>query len=494
MAADKKELHLLAALAADEEIWQPMEIDQEARVQVLRLVAEGNPALALKRLPLTVPLAGNAVFRKKNIAGEDWLVPQRFERMVDFFLRRAADLPRDTSNLAVTELLMSPANCLLTGGPGTGKSYQIAALVRHLAEQATERPLRITIAAPTGKAAARFAQLKTTDGVLLECVTIHRLLGLSGDFSEPRFHARHPLGIDLLIVDEISMLDLGLFTALISALPDHARVVLAGDLGQLPAVDGMPIDHCLAFLEHCGLVARVHLSKVYRFSEGRARTYQRIAESGLSGIDEHSEGVSLHAVRYAAEARDLLERHAAERFHSAAASRFRERLAADSANNKPNTELTREILAWLREQVVLTTRREGLLGSVGLNTAIASRIAQDTRDRTLTPIIASTNNYRLGVFNGDMGFITNYQGREYAVIEASAGDVVVVPLSELSGWQPAYAITVHKSQGSEYGEVWLVYEENAGEIAEDFRLLYTAVTRARNHAHVLRIATTGKRP
>ncbi|HNA79945.1 MAG TPA: helicase C-terminal domain-containing protein, partial [Turneriella sp.] len=67
-------------------------------------------------------------------------------------------------------------------------------------------------------------------------------------------------------------------------------------------------------------------------------------------------------------------------------------------------------------------------------------------------------------------------------------------LSELSSWQGAYAITVHKSQGSEYGEVWLVYEENEKAVFEDFRLLYTAVTRAKNHAHILQVTATGKRP
>jgi exodeoxyribonuclease V alpha subunit len=110
------------------------------------------------------------------------------------------------------------------------------------------------------------------------------------------------------------------------------------------------------------------------------------------------------------------------------------------------------------------------------------------------PIIAGTNNYRLGVFNGDTGFIANIQGREYAVMEASEGEVITVPLQELAGWQPAYAITVHKSQGSEYGEVWLVYEESAGSMPEDYRLLYTAVTRARNSAHVLQLPATGKNP
>ncbi|MFZ5629807.1 MAG: ATP-dependent DNA helicase [Spirochaetota bacterium] len=494
MTAAAKQIHPLIGLADDDAIWQKIEIDKTTRAQVLRLIAEGNPALPFSRLSLAASQSGNAVFRKKYIADENWLVPQRFERMVDFFLRRANAVQSPPATSAVTGLLAADANCLLTGGPGTGKSFQIATLVSQLAEQTTDRPLRITIAAPTGKAAARFANLKPTKGVLFEWSTIHRLLGLTDDFSEPRFHARHPLGVDLLIIDEISMLDLGLFAALIDALPDHARVVLAGDLGQLPAVDGMPIDHCLAFLQSCRLVTDVHLTQVHRFTEARALTYRRIAESGVAAIDEASEGVSLLHLRNAAEARERLERQAVERFHSKTADEFRRRLHSAATQAGPDENLAREVFAWLKEQTVLTTRREGIMGSIALNALIGERIVQGGHDRALMPIIAGTNNYRLGVFNGDTGFIASIRGREYAVMEASEGEVISVPLAELNGWQPAYAITVHKSQGSEYGEIWLVYEEGTGSMPDDYRLLYTAVTRAKNHAHILQLPATGKSP
>ncbi len=494
MTTARSELSPLAELAEDVEIWAAIPLDKDSRTQALSLIAEGHPALPLSKLSVQSAQAGNSVFRRKTIAGTEWLVPQRFERMVEFFMRRSIAAQTEHGTAAITALLASHANCLLTGGPGTGKSFQIAALVNHLAQQATERPLRVTIAAPTGKAAARFSNLRPHGGILLEWSTIHRLLGLSGEFSEPRFHARHPLGIDLLIVDEISMLDLGLFAALIDALPDHARVVLAGDLGQLPAVDGIPIDHCLAFLENSGLVARVHLTQVFRFSEARSQTYQRIARAGLKAIDETCEGVSLHRLKNAAECRALIERNAAERFHSQTARDFRKRLKAARDRDTPDIPLAREIFAWLKEQTVLTTRREGLLGSNMLNTLIAARVAQEQRDRTLMPVISTSNNYRLGIFNGDTGFLTVLQGREHAIMEASEGEVICVPLSELSNWQPAYAITVHKSQGSEYGEVWLVYEAGEKSLNDDNRLLYTAVTRARNHAHILQITATGQNP
>lgn len=494
MPAETNELHPATGLAADAEIWQQIGLDAEARVQFLRLVTEGHPALPVSAFSAAAAQTGNAVFSKKEIAGEHWFVPQRFGRMVDFFLRRSAWSQADATAADVLRILASDANCLLTGGPGTGKSYRIAELVTYLSQQQRDRPLRITITAPTGKAAARFAHLKSIRGVLLEWSTVHRLLGLSGELSEPRYHARYPLAVDLLIVDEISMLDLGLFTALIDALPDHARVVLAGDLGQLPAVDGMPIEHCLAFLQRLRLVTRIHLTQVYRFTEARALTYRRIAESGISAIDEHSEGVTLLSLKSSAEARMLLERHLCTRFHSPAAQAFRQRLQSAAEHTGPDASLAREIFAWLKEETVLTTRREGSMGSRALNSLISARIAAGLQDRSLMPIIAGTNNYRLGVFNGDVGFIAPIQGREYAIMEGSEAEVIRVPLSELAGWQPAYAITVHKSQGSEYGEVWLIYEAGENTRTGDFRLLYTAVTRARNSARILQLPARGKSP
>lgn len=486
----------LSRLSNDAEIWQQMDIDAATRAQILRYIAEGHPAIAFKTLGLKDSAAGNNVFRKKHIAGEFWLVPQRFERMVDFFVRRSEAAQPSASSADITALLASEANCLLTGGPGTGKSFQIAALVNHLAQQPRERPLRITIAAPTGKAAARHSQLKSTGGVVVQWSTIHRLLGLSGDFSGPRFHSRHPLGVDLLIVDEISMVNLGLFTTLIAALPDHARVILAGDLGQLPAVEGMSIDCCLSMLENCKLVTRVHLTKVFRFSETKSMTYQRIAQSGLAAINAASEGVTLHQLKNAAECRALLERNAAERFESKTARNFRRHLAGGANREAPDTALAADIFSWLKEQIVLTTRREGMLGSIALNTVIQDRVARRAGERVLVPIIATSNNYRLGIFNGDTGFIAPLRGREFAFMESSEGGVLTLPLPELRSWQPAYAITVHKSQGSEYGEVWVVYEESAPDHVQlnDNRLLYTAVTRAKNHAHVLQIKVTSTHP
>lgn len=485
MAAAKSELPPLIALAADEEIWRKIDLDNDKRAEALNLIAQGHVALPFSRLSLTASATGNSVFRKKSIAGEHWLVPQRFERMIDFFLLRAEKTAVQTAGAEISGLLASPSNCLLTGGPGTGKSFQIAALVELLGAMRADRPLRMTIAAPTGKAAARFAHLKSTDSILLEWSTIHRLLGLSSDFSEPRFHARHPLAVDLLVIDEISMLDLGLFTALIDALPAHARVLLAGDLAQLPAVDGIAIDNCLAFLENSRLVTHVKLTRVHRFTEARALTYRRIAASGLAAIDDSCEGVTLLRLRNGAEGRELLERRAAERFDSETAHAFRQRLAEATDGAACEPELAREIFAWLREQTVLTTRREGPTGSAAINSLIAARVARGTSDRTLMPVISGINNYALGIFNGDTGFITASHGRELAVMEAGRGAVVCVPLTQLTGWQPAYAITVHKSQGSEYGEVWLLYDEGDDARTQGFRMLYTAVTRARNHAHIL---------
>lgn len=480
MADQTNDLHPLTELAGDEALWQKLTLTREIRLKILGRIAAGEPALSFESLGLAEDFTGNAAFATRQAGGTTWLVPQRFLGMVDFFLHTPATPSQD---MPAAEALACGDNCLLTGGPGTGKSYHIAALISHLAAQKRERPLRVTVAAPTGKAAARFAHLRASDNLLLEWSTIHRLLGLGSELAEPRYHAQNPLGCDLLVIDEISMLDLGLFSAVINALPRHARLVIAGDLAQLPAVDGMPIDACLDFLRAGKLVRPVNLTKVYRFSAERSQNYAHIAAKGLAGIGENADGIALRPVQNSGELGRLLDLYARERFASATAAALRERIL--NVWQKPEfAAAANEVFTWLKKTAVLTTRREGPNGSVALNSRM-HLAAGSTNDRTLVPLIAGINNYRLGIFNGDTGFILTTGGKEYAVMDASQGETVVVPLSEMGGWEMAYAITVHKSQGSEYDDVLVVYEKKPQEVKEDFRLLYTAVTRAKNQATVL---------
>lgn len=483
-AKPRENTHGLLGLADDEELWQQTTFSTALRQEILMKFAEGHVAIPFADLKLTAE-QGNRIFLRKNFGGKDYLVPQRYQRMLHFFCQRPVAANAADENNSIAELLIQEANFLLTGGPGTGKSHQIATLLKTLGEKKNQRPLRVTIAAPTGKAVARFAHLQVGKGILLDWATVHRLLGITSDLSAPRFTALRPLAVDLLIVDEISMLNLGLFTALIDALPEHARVVLAGDTAQLPAVEGLPIDHCLDFLERCQLISRIHLKKVYRFSHERSTTYQNIATAGLAAIGDDSEGVSLVRTKNFLELRQLVAEHTAARFVAKEAQALRQKLRVEFNPNTPDEALLRAVLDYLQKEIVLTTRREGALGSVQINRLIAARIGESVTDRTLMPIIATSNNYRLRVFNGDIGFMVCHNGQEYAVIQASGGEIAVVSLTALAAWQPAYAITVHKSQGSEYDEVWVVFEENANSAESDHRLLYTAVTRAKNCAHIV---------
>lgn len=483
----------LFELAHDEVLWQNTPFSTTLRGEILKKLAEGQVAIALEDLKINTEWS-NQVFCKKKLGGMDYLIPHRYKRMLDFFCRRPMAIKTAHQTDAIAHLLTEDANFLLTGGPGTGKSHQITALLKLLGEKKSTRPLRVTIAAPTGKAVARFAHLQTSQGVLLEWATVHRLLGITSEFSFPRFNALYPLGVDLLIVDEISMLNLGLFTALIDALPEHARVVLAGDTAQLPAVEGLPIEHCLNFLERCQLINRIHLKKVYRFSHERSNTYQSIADSGLAAIREESEGVSLLWAKNFLELRHLVVEHTAARFTTKEAEALRQKLKREFDPQTPDLALLRNALNYLQKEIVLTTRREGALGSAQINRLIAERVGESTSDRTLMPIIATVNNYRLRIFNGDTGFIICHHEREYAVMQTSGGEIAVIALALLDNWQAAYAITVHKSQGSEYDEVWVIFEENVNQLANDHRLLYTAVTRARNHAHIVALPAPAARP
>lgn len=478
-------------LAHDEPVWQGVEASPNARAEILLKLAAGSFAVdlaALRSGPVVMnPEHGGGAFRSREIAGRIYLVPQKFERLLDFFLRFAAGkMPPANSQEAALETMHAGRHLLLTGGPGTGKSFVLQQFLNEKSALNNKgRPLRVTIAAPTGKAAARYMQTQTGPGAIVECSTIHRVLGISHERARPRHDARNPIGCDILIIDEISMLDLGLFAALVSALPRHAQLVLAGDLNQLPAIEGLPIDPCIGLLAEEGLLAHTALTAVRRFSVEKAEAYAAIAKAGITAIDNKTDGIRLTEMPRR-ELKPFLTAYAAERFCTAAAGELRLALQTSFETSANPAETVKAALNFLSRQIILTERREGHFGSVSLNEQLRHHVAAQlgSKDRTLTPIVATQNNYRLNIFNGDTGLLLHTNEGLFAVFVSAEGEIRRISAFEFSGWESAYALTVHKSQGSEYNDVFVI---TGGAQSDDHRLLYTAVTRSRKSATVLRI-------
>jgi exodeoxyribonuclease V alpha subunit len=478
------------ALASDEILWEGFPEDQEFRRLILDKIVTGEIAISCAEITLTdTQIASIAqiskVFRTVKFAGASYLVPQRFARLVDFFpeISSPAESLADAHE-AAQAVLLSGKNLLLTGGPGTGKSHAIGKYVTARSAAIADRPIRVTIVAPTGKAAARFQALPRGENILLECATIHRILGFDRN-GNPRLGPHNPLGSDIVVIDEISMVDLGLLTMLVNALPPQIQLVIAGDLDQLPAVDGIPVDNFISLLIKLNLIAHVHLTKTHRFSTAMAESFANIRTRGLAGISEKSEGLHREGVIDRNKLAVIIEAYARDHYCNSQAGELRALCNAIAQENKISPEQASALFAFHSRKIILTERRETTLGSLEINKKIEKHIAQivGSNARLLTPVIVTRNLYSLGLFNGDVGIIISSAPNEQVIFQSSTGEFRRFALNEVSDTETAYALTIHKSQGSEFDDVVIVCDAKVKD--RDNRLIYTAVTRARRHATVL---------
>ncbi len=415
---------------------------------------------------------------------------------------------------------------LVTGGPGTGKTTTITRMLVLLAAQARESgaaPPRIALAAPTGRAAERMAesvrhavQALTDRGIDPDLAahlpttgaTLHRLLGTIPDSPGFRHHADNPLPLDIVVVDEASMIDLPLMAKLVEAVPDGARLVLLGDPDQLPSVEaGEVLAGILAALNRHPASDRhprerggpwtflpenesptfpahhIHLIRGYRQSatldlaplatavrEGDSATVLSLLRSNqLSGVHFH-EGDT-----------DPLHTH-------------RDHLLAHWTALAEATDPA-QALAHASRLRILTAVREGPQGARSLNARIEDLLAGTRRGAgpaTATHryfhgrlLLITENSYRHRLFNGDIGICLNDDNG--TVMAWFPGDDPATPRpfhpAALPAHDSAFAMTVHKAQGSEFDEVWLVLPERDKRVLSR-ELVYTGMTRARSQLHV----------
>jgi exodeoxyribonuclease V alpha subunit len=397
---------------------------------------------------------------------------------------------------------------VISGGPGTGKTTTVVRLLAALLEQPGGERLAIGLAAPTGKAAARMAEairkakadlpLAADLKELLpeEARTLHRLLGSRGDSPAVRHHAGNPLALDVLVVDEASMVDLALMAKLLDALPPQARLILLGDKDQLCAVEAGAV-----FAELCegrGFDARaarqieqltgqqiavsqptsqlgdavVLLSHSHRFAgdSGIGELARRInagdAPGTLALLQEQRADLAWQATPQLG---NLLQRLQAGYAPYLAAARSGDAAQAFAAFNAFR---------------VLTTQREGAWGVSGLNEALEARLRRQPGERWYPgrAVMVRQNDYALGLFNGDIGLCLDTANGLRVFFEAEAGLRPFAP-ARLPGHDSAFAMTVHKSQGSEFAEVLLVLPEQPSPLLNR-SLLYTGISRARDRVEI----------
>lgn len=384
-----------------------------------------------------------------------------------------------------------PAFSIVTGGPGTGKTTQVATAL--VGVVTSDPAVRVALAAPTGKAAARLtesirsgiarvdAESKADPHVMralldLEAKTLHRLLGYNGLTDTFRRNEDNPLAFDLVIVDEASMVDVLLLDALMKALKPGARLMLVGDHHQLSSVDAGDVlgALCRAAATAPGDAplrqAVTRLTTSWRFADGEAIAV--VATAILAG-----DGGAVWRAGSAADASTVrIIPHAAssDLLLTPIIQHLERCLAATSA------EAMLDALAAFR---LLAPEREGRRGVHGLNLAVERWIARQGRRVTDPwyhgrPVLVTSNDYATRVFNGDIGVVWRDGGRTAVYFRDLDGSIRAVAPGRLPSVETAWAMTVHKSQGSEFDDVLVVLPAEPSRVMSR-ELFYTAITRAR---------------
>ncbi|MBO5544455.1 MAG: ATP-dependent RecD-like DNA helicase [Oscillospiraceae bacterium] len=378
---------------------------------------------------------------------------------------RFAPQQKEILRAALTNRLLA-----VTGGPGTGKTTSLRAILRLYRKLG----LRTILAAPTGRAAKRMTEVTGE-----EASTLHRLLGAkrSENTMESGFakNSADPLHCDALVIDECSMVDIRLMHATLDALPGGARLILVGDAAQLPAVG--PGDVFSAILRS-GVVPSVSLTEIFRQQDGsRIVRNAHMIHNGEHPDFSENTGDFFRLQR-------LKAGNIAETVVELTKTRLPQRMGI------PSTEIQ-----------ILTPTRKGDCGTAALNRALQAALNPPAKGKHEHPfgdvvfregdrVIQTRNDYDIlweapdgssgtGIYNGDIGVLRSIDREEQTLTVDYDGRLAKYDYDALQDLEHAWALTVHKAQGSEYRAVILVLSESAPRLMTR-TVLYTAVTRARD--------------
>ena len=376
------------------------------------------------------------------------------ERAVPWFCRQTGLTLSDSQVEAIRGVLASKV-VVITGGPGVGKTTIINAILKILTAKAVE----IVLCAPTGRAAKRLAE---STGMVAR--TIHRLLEVDRRTGGFKRNEENPISCDLLVVDETSMVDVLLMHALLRAVPNRAALVIVGDIDQLASVGPGQV---LADMIASNTLPTVRLVEIFRQAAHSQIVVNahRVNKGELPDL-ERPEGASDFYFVAAEEVESVVER-----IVNIVSDRIPERFGLDP----------------IRDIQVLCPMNRGGVGTQSLNFELQKRL-NSTSSRTVErfgwtfsigdKVMQTENNYDKEVYNGDIGYIENIDPEVGELTTRFDNRLVAHNFGELDALVPAYAITVHKSQGSEYpavvipltGQHYVMLQRN---------LLYTAITRGK---------------
>ncbi|MGK0290340.1 MAG: exodeoxyribonuclease V alpha subunit [bacterium] len=379
---------------------------------------------------------------------------------------------------------------IVSGGPGTGKTTTVVKILALLLEQ--DDQLEIALAAPTGKAAARLDESIQNAKNKLDCdssiiekipqqsKTLHRLLGARMNSSKVYYNKEHQLSYDVIVIDEASMIPLALMAKLIFAIPSTTQLILLGDKEQLASVEAGSVLGDLCKFKDAPFLSL--LEKSHRFS----------AQSGLGELSR------LVNQQFGKDALQALKK-------GESGLKWKELIAVKSFQNKiqkilephiqalENSKTPEKAFSIFRSFCCLCAVRKGPYGVNWINQIALEKSSAIESNATFfhgMPIMVIRNNYQLNLYNGDVGIVLQAKdGNGKLTLKVfferadCDGGFYQVSTNRLPEWEHVYAMTVHKSQGSEFEEVLFVLPEQGSQVITK-ELIYTGITRAKKKVQV----------
>ncbi|WP_020409929.1 exodeoxyribonuclease V subunit alpha [Hahella ganghwensis] len=459
-------------------------------------------------------------FQRLQASYFDLPAPQLADYLKRYFADTDNNLEGDNRQALAALSASVHGFCTIVGGPGTGKTTTVTKILAMLIElNSGSKPLRIALSAPTGKAAARLmesiakarsripASEEIKNLIPANASTLHRLLKVRPDGKGFRHHRENPLALDVLLIDEVSMVDVLLMRSVLEALPPNCRLILLGDSDQLASVEaGNVLDDVCRYRDSFGLSKKFHdlasqtglspnlsadpappelTDRVIRLTQ----SYRFTADSGIGHLARSvNEG-------HGSEAWGILQDQTRSDIHwqllpqgepiptsvlKPALEAYEKYLKADSVT---------QALVYFDHYRILCAIKEGYYGVETLNQLVEQHLQRRgliPRGGSGTvghyrgrPVMITHNDYRTQLFNGDIGLVwPEANGSLKAWFTDDRGEVRSIPLYRLPRHETVYAMTIHKSQGSEFNHCTVVMPDPEQTLLTR-ELLYTGITRAK---------------
>lgn len=367
----------------------------------------------------------------------------------------------ETQRRAVRNSFASKVS-IVTGGPGTGKTHTIKTILR----AALKNGWSVSLTAPTGRAAKRMEEATGH-----KASTLHRMLAYSPETGF-RFNDQNRLTSDLFIVDESSMIDVWLLSAFLKAMPDHGAVIFVGDVDQLPSVGA---GNCLADMIRCGRVPVSRLEMIHRQAANSKIIVNahKIIKKQFPDLHDETEGLDFAFIE--AEGNDVIQKTVLE---------LCEKLLKVDGVSPDDIQ-------------VITPQKGTEVGTLELNKALRPTLNAQAKDYELSledgsklrfapgdRVMQFRNNYDLEIFNGDVGVVKEVDGDDGSVLVDFDDRELALSGAQLKDIRLGYAITIHKSQGTEHGHV-IIPMTKSHQFMFSPNLLYTAVTRGKTRVYLI---------